>query len=234
MATYNGESFIREQLTSILSQLVFDDEVWIADDGSTDDTLEIVKEFRDPRVQIISSAKKRLGPIYNLERALYRARGNWIFLADQDDVWLPNKVAQVLAELENSGADCVLHDAYFYAQKKNGIWESEKRIFEVRPPQHGVLANVTKNSFTGCCMAFRRELLETALPFPAKLPMHDQWIGLCAEKKKKVRFLNEPLLKYRRHLHNATDLANGKKAGLWQKLLWRLNLARICLFRLGR
>jgi len=234
MATYNGEAFIREQLLSILGQLSFEDEVLIADDGSTDATLEIVRSFHDLRIHVIPAAKKRLGPIYNLERALSCAKGNWIFLADQDDVWFPNKVSRILAEFQTSSANCILHDAFFFTKNANGVWECGKRIFEIRQPRHGIFANWEKNSFTGCCMAFRRELLGSALPFPKALPMHDQWIGLCAEKTKKARFLHEPLVKYRMHLLNATDLAHGKKASILQKILWRLSLARILFFRLGR
>ncbi len=234
MATYNGEAFVREQLLSILSQLSAEDEVLIADDGSTDATLEIIQSLKDPRIQIIPPSPRRLGPVYNLERVLSRAQGKWIFLADQDDVWLPGKVSKVLAEFEKTAADCILHDAFFYRKNQEGTWECGNRIFEIRPPHHGIFSNVKKNSYTGCCMAFRRNLLDKALPFPQSLPMHDQWIGLCAEKTKKARFLREPLIKYRIHLHNATDLANGKRASLGQKILWRWSLVRILLSRLGR
>ena len=182
MATYNGEAFIREQLLSILSQLSLKDEVLIADDGSSDATLEIIQGLNDSRIKVLAPEQKNLGPTYNLERALASAMGEFIFLADQDDLWLENKVSKVLAEFENLTVSCVLHDAYFYAQNATGKWEQGKRLFEVRPPWHGIWTNVLKNSFTGCCMAFRRELLDLALPFPQGLPMHDQWIGICAEK----------------------------------------------------
>ena len=231
MATYNGEAFIREQLLSILSQLSLKDEVLIADDGSSDATLEIIQGLNDSRIKVLAPEQKNLGSTYNLERALASAMGEFIFLADQDDLWLENKVSKVLAEFENLTVSCVLHDAYFYAQNATGKWEQGKRLFEVRPPWHGIWANVLKNSFTGCCMAFRRELLDLALPFPQGLPMHDQWIGICAEKTKKARFLNEPLLEYRQHAHNSTALLEQNKASLAQKILWRLSLLRILLGR---
>ncbi|MBP5246317.1 MAG: glycosyltransferase family 2 protein [Fibrobacter sp.] len=227
MATYNGEPFIREQLQSILIQLSKEDEVWIADDGSTDGTLKFIQAFQDSRIRVIPPCKTPLGPIYNLERALSHAQGNFIFLADQDDVWLPNKVSKVLEAFHDPSVNCVLHEAFIYAQNESGEWIPKEKIFDLRPPRHGIWQNALKNSFTGCCMAFRRELLNAALPFPQKLPMHDQWIGLCAEKTKKVRFLNEPLVKYRKHSHNVTDLLGGNRASLKQKLLWRLRLARI-------
>lgn len=231
MATYNGEAFVREQLTSILSQLSATDEVLVADDGSSDATLEIIQNLNDSRITVLAPAPKNLGPTYNLERALARAKGDFIFLADQDDLWLENKVSKVLAEFADPTVNCVLHNAYFYAQNANGTWERGRRLFEVRPPRHGIWASVFKNSFTGCCMAFRREVLDLALPFPQGLPMHDQWLGICAEKTKKARFLNEPLLEYRQHAQNATALLERNKASLAQKILWRLSLLRILLFR---
>lgn len=227
MATYNGERFIREQLESIFSQLNPDDEVIVSDDGSTDATLEIVERFSDSRIRVLTGGK-RLGPIYNSERALASARGEYIFLSDQDDVWLADKVSECLRGLRD--ADLVLHDAYFYEQLLDGSWARGKTIFELRPPRHGALQNWFRNGFTGCCMAFRRSLLSRALPFPEKLPMHDQWLGLVAEKTGTVRFIRKPLADYRRHSANATDLLNGTGARLSKRLRWRFDLLRI-LFR---
>ena len=228
MITFQGEKFLREQLESILSQLAATDEVIIADDGSTDATISLIQNFSDARIHLIQ-CESHLGPIYNLERALLQAKGDLIFLADQDDVWLPQKVSVCKQELQDS--ILVLHNAYFYTQEKNGNWKCGTTIFEKRKPVHGIFKNWLRNSFTGCCIAFRRELLLRALPFPKSLPMHDQWLGLIAEKSKKVRFVNEPLLCYRRHAESATDLLNHKKANFFNRLRWRWNLLRIFLQR---
>ena len=91
LITYNGEKYINEQLDSILCQLSADDEVVVSDDGSTDRTLSIIRDYNDNRLRIISNSGKH-GVVYNVENALREVKGDYIFLADQDDVWLPGKV----------------------------------------------------------------------------------------------------------------------------------------------
>src|SRR6476469_4547127 len=91
MATYNASRYIHNQIDSIRIQLASEDEIIISDDLSEDDTLKIIRRINDPRIKIIQGNAK-LGIIKNFERALYAAKGDFIFLSDQDDVWLPNKV----------------------------------------------------------------------------------------------------------------------------------------------
>lgn len=224
MATYNGGKFIREQLESILSQLPTDAEVIVADDGSTDDTLLVVESLKEPRVRVLP-AEKHLGVIYNHERALQASKGEFIFLADQDDIWLPGKVEKVLAALKD--ADLVIHDAWMLrpSEPSGSSWVRDGKLSEIRPYTKGVFANWWKNSFTGCCMAFRRSILDRALPFPRNLPMHDQWLGFVAEKFFRVSYVTEPLIEYRQHSGNATHIGRSP-AGVFQKTKWRLDLAR--------
>ena len=230
MTTYNGERYLRQQLESILSQLSEQDaEIIIADDGSTDETLRIVESLKDSRIRVLPS-EKHLGTIYNYERALQVAKGDVIFLADQDDIWLPGKVAVVLDKLKE--CDLVMHDAYMLRQKdsQEGAWQRSGKLSDIRPYKSGVVSNWWKNSFTGCCVAFRRDVLEKALPFPKKLPMHDQWLGLVAERYFKVRWIEEPLVEYRQHSSNATHIGNSP-AGVLQKIKWRVNLVCAILRR---
>lgn len=224
MATYNGSKFIREQLESILSQLPTDAEVVVADDGSTDDTLAIVNSFGDGRIRVLPP-EKHLGVVYTYERALLASKGEFIFLADQDDIWLPGKVEKVLAAL-NDG-DLVVHDAWMLrpSDTQGSPWVRSGMLSEIRPYTKGVFANWWKNSFTGCCMAFRRSILDRALPFPRNLPMHDQWLGLVAEKFFRVSYVTEPLVEYRQHSGNATHIGRSP-AGVFQKTKWRFDLAR--------
>ena len=231
MATYNGGKFLRQQLESILLQLPPDSpegkpaaEILIADDGSTDDTLSVISSFKDSRISVLP-AEKHLGAIYNYERALQASRGEIIFLSDQDDVWLPGKVARVLDSLAD--ADLVLHDAFMLrlSDKSESSWIRSGMMSEIRPYKGGLASNWWKNSFTGNCMAFRRKVLEKSLPFPRNLPMHDQWLGLVAEKFYRVAYVAEPLIEYRQHSDNATHIGNSP-AGILQKIKWRLHLAR--------
>src|SRR5688500_13094934 len=91
MATKNGATFIKEQLDSILPQLATDDEIIISDDCSGDDTLTVIRAFQDPRIRLLESSSEK-GITRNFESSLNASKGDYIFLADQDDVWLPGKV----------------------------------------------------------------------------------------------------------------------------------------------
>ena len=166
-----------------------------------------------------------MGAIYNFERALNASKGEIIFLADQDDVWLPGKVQKVLEALEKF--DLVQHDAFMLAQgADSGTWQRGWLLSEIRPYKPGVFRNWLVNCFNGNCMAFRRVVLEKALPFPKNLPMHDQWIGLVAERNFKVGYVSEALVEYRQHSGNATHIGNSP-AGILQKIKWRIDLARV-------
>lgn len=222
LAAYKGEHYIAEQLNSILPQLGDDDEIIISDDFPSGKTREAVSVIRDKRIRYIEGQGK--GVVKNFENALIACTGDVIFLCDQDDVWMPDKVEKVLAEIRN-GADLVLHDA---AVTDGDLNITEPSFFAVRGSNVSFAKNLIKNSFVGCCMAFTRKIMEESLPFPEELPMHDWWIALIAIKKGyKSVLLNESLIKWRRHGDNVT----GGKTSAVQKIKWRLqmllSLARI-------
>lgn len=218
MPTYNGEKYIKEQLDSILSQISVDDEVIISDDSSTDKTLEIIKSYNDSRLKVLENNHFK-SPIYNLENALKQAKGDYIFLADQDDVWYPNKVEKLLLCLTDY--NCVVSDATVVNSDMTVIHES---FMEINHSRKGFVNNLIKNGFLGCCMAFSSSLLKIVLPFPKNIPMHDSWIGLNATLKGKVLFLDEPLIYYRRHESNASCSSEKSKNTLSTKIKHRYNL----------
>ena len=108
IATYNGERYIGEQIKSILNQLNSSDEIIVSDDGSKDKTIDVVKSFDDKRIRIIDGPRKG-SPISNFENALKAAKGEYIFTADQDDVWTDDKVRTCMRYLQSY--DCVVSDA---------------------------------------------------------------------------------------------------------------------------
>ena len=200
MATYNGSKYIKEQLESILSQLPEDAELIVSDDGSKDDTLELVRGFQDARIKIITGPGK--GPVKNFENALREAKGDTIFLSDQDDIWKPDKLDKVLSAYDEN-TECVLHDAVV----TDAGWEILiPSFFAWRKVHHGLIKNIIKNSYTGCCMSFTKELAEKALPFPEGIEMHDWWLGLISEKEGTSKFIDDKLLYYRRHGENTNSL----------------------------
>ena len=198
MATYNGERYIREQLNSILLQLGKNDEVIISDDSSTDNTLAVVGSFNDTRIKVFPDNKFH-SPIFNFENALKKAQGDYIFLSDQDDIWEINKVEVMLPYLSRYSlvvSDCTLID-----KEGNLLCNS---LFGKKMPETGLLVNLVRNHYSGCCMAFRREILNMALPFPRQIAMHDIWLGLCASCFYNTHFIPNKLIRYRRHGKNAS------------------------------
>lgn len=226
MATYNGGKYIREQVDSILAQLGPADELVVSDDGSTDDTCRILDSYCDDRIKIFKN-EGRHGVVRNFENALKHASGDYIFLSDQDDIWLPNKVNVCVAALAN-GTDLVLHDAQVVNQTGAVVVES---FFALRGSRTGYWKNLYRNSFLGCCLAFRKEILRYALPFPMGIAMHDIWIGLMVSKKGRVKLLREPLLFYRRHGANASPTAEKSDFSFAKQLSYRLRLLANTLFK---
>lgn len=204
MATYNGERFLEEQMRSILDQLGSTDELIISDDGSTDNTVEIIKSFQDNRIRFFTGNYKNV--IKNFENALSKARGDIIFLADQDDVWLEAKVNKVKSLL--TAYDLVVTDSYIVDERLRIIHPS---FFEHFNSKKGILKNVLKSTYFGSCMAFRASLLKFALPFPdTKEIGHDLWLGLVGEMTGKVIFVKDPMIQYRRHGETFTAAGTGK------------------------
>lgn len=216
IATYNGARYIGEQLASILKQLSAEDEVVVSDDGSTDGTIDIVRSLNDRRIRIVDGPRRH-SPTLNFERALRNAKGEYIFLADQDDVWLEGKVTRCVEELQM--CDCVVSDARVTDSLLNTTSES---LFQLMHVKRGRLSNLLwRNGYTGCCMAFKREVLSKALPFPTDIPMHDIWIGNVAAFCGRLHFIDDHLLLFRRHDTTASCNGKGSNYSLWQNLSFR-------------
>lgn len=223
--TYNGEKYIRIQLESILLQLAADDEIIISDDSSTDTTTEIIKSYNDPRILLIEHCKFK-SPVFNMENALKRAKGDYIFLSDQDDIWNCNKVRITLGHLKNYSivvSDCNLID-------ENGK-ETHSSFFELNGSRSGLLKNLIKNSYLGCCMAFNRKILKAVLPFPAKIAMHDIWIGIVSELIGNPFFTSEKLISYRRHSLNFSPTSQSSNFSIWYKISYRFQFICYALIR---
>ena len=221
VATYNGEKFIREQIESILCQLSSDDEIIVSDDGSTDGTIVIINCIGDKRIRIIEGPRKH-SPTFNFENALKEAKGDYIFLADQDDVWKTNKVEVCMKWLQKY--DCVVSDAEVTDSNLNPLYPSLYAIMQVR--QGHIYNTVWKNGYTGCCMAFRRNILEASLPFPKDIPMHDIWIGNVAAYKYNVKFISEKLVLFRRHNETISCNGKGSKYSIWQQMKFRWSIIK--------
>ncbi|WP_319481208.1 glycosyltransferase family 2 protein [uncultured Draconibacterium sp.] len=224
--TYNGELYIKEQLDSILNQTRAVDEIIISDDSSTDKTVEIIRSYNHPKIKLFE--KQRFSnPIFNLEFALKQAKGDYIFLADQDDVWMPDKVEVLVNELAIS--KLVISDGVVINQEGKEIASS---IFDIYNSRKGFCKNLVKNSYMGCCIAFHKDLLPIVIPFPKKIAMHDLWIGLNAELYTKPVFCPAKLIKYRRHDFNKTPLDSKTNSNsLFYKISFRITMFILLMVR---
>lgn len=228
IAYYNGGKYINEQLDSILCQLGEKDEVIISVDKAEDGSLPMLLERaeRDCRIRLLEGPGK--GVISNFENAMKNCRGDVIFLSDQDDIWEAHKVRKVLWAMKKSGAACVLHNAVQI--DGHGHIIDEPDLFTMRSSNSGIIKNLVKNSYMGCCMAFHSRLLSVIFPIPKEAYMHDYWIGTAAEMNGGVALIREPLLRYRRHGENVTNMHHGSAAFMMKK---RLDLLK-CLIILKK
>ena len=216
MATYNGERYIKQQLSSILPQIGADDEIVISDDGSTDKTIDIIQSLNDHRIRIINGPGKG-SPVPNFEQVLSAAKGEIIFTVDQDDVWHHDKVCETLQHLQV--ADCIISDCRVVDAKGVVISES---FYQVNQTKRGKWYNLLiHNGYLGCCMAFKRNILEKALPFPPHTPQHDIWLGNVAAFHFRTLFIDDKLIDYRRHTGNASPTAGKSTSSFIDKFNYR-------------
>lgn len=207
IATHNGEKYIKEQLDSILIQLSQEDEVVISDDGSIDATLDIIKSYKDARIKILNfkqPSKTSHTHIYtsrNFENALKQAKGDYIFLSDQDDVWMPNKVEVCLEALKKH--DLIVHNMTL-------IDEQGKILGPNLYPNNIIRQNILMvgGTYYGCALAFSAKWLKIILPFPENLVLHDFWISYLIEKQGKTSYINESLMLYRYRKESVSHSVN--------------------------
>ena len=203
MATYNGEKYIKEQIDSILNNLEKNDELIISDDGSKDNTISIIQEMQknDSRIKLLEGPKN--GVKQNFGNAIKNCSGEYIFLADQDDIWNDEKVEKVLKVFKDKNVTLVIHNCEIVNEN---LEKTDKTFFEFRNSGKGIIKNIWKNTYIGCCIAFKGEMKDQILPIPNDIEMHDQWIGIINEKYGKSYFLDECLIKYRRHSNNVSQM----------------------------
>lgn len=227
MATYNGEKYVEGQISSILKQLKIHDELIISDGGSTDKTVSIITGILDSRIKVFTSTSK-LGVIKNFENALSKSGGDYIVLSDQDDIWCEGKLDR-LRKSFSLGNCLAITDAVVVNEDLDVIHSS---LFELHKAGPGFIKNFVRNTFSGCCMGFSREVLSRSIPFSSLIPMHDVWIGLIATSIGKVEFIREPLVLYRRHDLAASTTANNSKNNILVKIMIRLKLALAILINM--
>lgn len=218
IATYNGEPYVAEQIDSILRQTRPPDEVIVCDDSSTDRSLSITADTLDAaRVpHQILEAPANLGVTANFARGISAAAGDVIVLADQDDVWYPEKLATIANSLSAPNAHlAVFSDADLIgpsgARLGSTLWARvglnrslRQRILDGEAFQ----IQMRKNWATGATMAFRSSLREAVLPM-SEDGLHDHWIATIAAALGELYPVPRSLMAYRLHGRNAIGLPGG-------------------------
>jgi glycosyltransferase involved in cell wall biosynthesis len=207
LCTYNGAPYLREQLDSLLAQDYAPLEIVAVDDGSGDDTVAIMEEYarRDSRLKVRRNPAN-LGFRRNFEKVIGLCQGELIATCDQDDVWHPAK----LRILQHAMQDALLvycdSELITAAGKRTGervsglvnmVDGSDPRWFAFH------------NCISGHAMLFRRELTDSALPFPAT-GYHDQWLAFVAASIGRIRYVDRPLVQYRRHEQAHSAMAGSR------------------------
>lgn len=224
MCTYNGARFLPEQLESIAAQTRLPNELVICDDRSTDESVEIVRNFArhalfPVRLEI---NEENLGSTKNFQKAITRCTGEIIALADQDDVWHAEKLCRIASVLEqNEHIGGVFSDAELIDEDSRPLagtlWSSflfsssEQKKFERGQGLKVLLKHAT---VTGATMAFRSKFRDLILPIPSS-QVHDHWIVLLIASVSQLVPMKGPLVRYRRH--GAQQIGPGTNS-LWQKV----------------
>ncbi|MDA3897979.1 MAG: glycosyltransferase [Desulfobacteraceae bacterium] len=226
LAIYNGERYLPELLENLLLQTRLPDELVVSDDASTDSTVAILRDFaqKAPFAVRIHTHSKNRGVTKNFENAVSKCTGNFIFLSDHDDVWLPDKIYRT-AELliKNPRAGVAFCNAQMgdetLAPLGYTLWEalgfSRQKQEKVRTG-NALEIFLQYSMIAGMTMAFRSTLLDMLLPFPDMVSCHDTWILLLAAAVSDISFTPDTLAIHRVHGKNNSNMT---KKNLYQQYL---------------
>jgi glycosyltransferase involved in cell wall biosynthesis len=212
LATYNGGKYLEEQIHSILNQTYQNWNLLIRDDGSKDNTVEIVQKYVNlypDKIKLIMDGEKNLGPCGNFSRLLSHATANYIMFCDQDDVWKEDKVQislENMINLENTaGRDTPLlvhTDLEVVDKELHTIASSMFQYQNLNSEFSSLNQLLVQNNVTGCTVMINKKLSEMAQPIPKGVVMHDWWLALVAASFGEIGFINQSTIKYRQHGNN--------------------------------
>lgn len=209
LATYNGERFLKEQIDSILSQSYQNFHIIIRDDGSTDGTLDIIGKavFINPDKISFLKDCSHVGAIESFSRLLCKSKSSFVMFADQDDIWMADKVLITLTKMKEMES--------IFGTEKALLVHSDLKVVdeylqEISPsfwsytglkPREGTHLNrlLVQNEITGCTVMINRPLIELSRPIFPGCVMHDWWLGLVASACGHIGVIKEPLILYRQH-----------------------------------
>lgn len=229
MAAYNGEKYIEEQIESILEQLIDGDEFIIIDDNSTDSTFNKIAKYGNKKIKYYLN-DSNIGHNKSFEKAIKLSSKEYIFLVDQDDIWIKKRIDIMMNILINNDVVLVTGNQLFIDKNGNKI---DYSIESLRNKDSNYLFNsfkkifLGKSSYYGCAMAFKSELKKLILPFPFFIESHDLWIAKSALLYRKNYHLEEPILL--RRIHGKNSSINKRKIikKIWSRVIFIISIIYI-------
>ena len=232
MCTYNGAEYIVEQLESMAAQTLLPAEIVVSDDGSTDGTIALLKQTWErlasrsadlSKVKLtIMVNKTSLGVTSNFEQAIAATSKKYVFLADQDDLWFPNRLEVEVSKLV-SGAGFVFGDARLINEKGEPLGHSLFDALALKGSERAGIASqpvdvlIKRNIVTGATAVFTRTVFDKAAPFPAGW-VHDEWLAIVAALTGEQFAMTESLIGYRQHSSNQIGVKKNTAATRMAKL----------------
>lgn len=216
LPTFNGAAFLDEQLDSIFRQSNPDFRLLVRDDGSTDGTRKVLAKWAAvrPNVVCIDPEGPHMGPSASISRLLERSQAPHVMLSDQDDVWLPEKIAVLLGRMRRleealgGPTPILVHSDLIVVDSSLRTLHPSFWTYRRLDPVHGATLRrlAVENVVAGCSAIINRALVEECLPIPQQAIMHDWWIALVAAARGRIESVAEPLTLYRQHAVNAVGV----------------------------
>lgn len=214
MTTYNGEKYLEQQIESILSQSLLPAELIVCDDCSTDGTAAILEKYQQRRLLTYIVNPQQLGLIGNFKKAVsLAAKDNYVALADQDDIWLPGKLAASAALMQkmDQSSPCLVHTDLILVDEElkvlNPSFMNERGQHQYH---HNLETLLFANFVTGCTMLMNQKLRQFFTEIPGDVRFHDAWIALAAATFGHIEEIATPMIRYRKHGNNLSIAAGTK------------------------
>lgn len=241
LATYNGGRYLKEQIDSIIGQSYNDWILYITDDGSTDNTIDIIESYTCSRNNIVFlPSSKGMGAKNSFMWLLNEVDADYYMFADQDDIWLPDKILKTYQKMLDCQArfidkNCaiIIHSDLLVVDENLNIISNSFAKYTKTLIQYSSFSYYSAyNNITGCTMMFNRKSRELSLNPPPFIKMHDSWIArVVSFNQGVIEYIDTPLIMYRQHSNNV--LGAKKSVFVLKKIfmLKRIVLSNICLFK---
>lgn len=213
LSTYNGAAFLDDLIHSLYEQTYTGWHLLIRDDGSADNTLERIENYRkkdEERISVVDGGDKNLGPLKSFEILLHHSKADYIMFCDQDDFWLPDKIQNTLTrmqelEQQHPGKPVLIFSDLKVTDKNlNVIHPSYWKYTQVNPENtKNIYRLLVNNPVVGCTVMINKKVKHLVLPIPAQAVMHDWWIVLNVAQKGVTGYLSQPTILYRLHEKNS-------------------------------